>query len=85
VFIFSVMFKNEEMVLNDAGNMVAKTLSELSNHFEGVKIPEYVVMPNHVHFIVYLPGNIQLKTVVSEFKSYYWCPLKYSFGILFSF
>ena len=58
------------MNLNAAGNMVSMAMMELEERFPGVKIPYSVVMPNHVHFIVYLPGDIRLNNVVSSFKGY---------------
>lgn len=43
---------NGEMVLNDAGNMVAKWYCEIENKFPDIKTDEFICMPNHVHFIV---------------------------------
>ena len=46
------------MVLNDAGNMIAKQWHELSNRFLSVVLHEYVVMPNHFHGIIEFVGAI---------------------------
>lgn len=42
---------------NTPDKTVEKWLMELENKFCNVKICEYVVMPDHVHFIVSITGN----------------------------
>ena len=37
---------------NNPGRMIEKWLIELENKFCGVKIISYVIMPNHIHFII---------------------------------
>lgn len=37
--------------------MISKWLCELENKFLGVKIDEYVVMPDHIHFILWITGD----------------------------
>ena len=41
-----------EMILTDAGKMIAKWYYELENKFNDIKCHEMVVMPNHFHCIV---------------------------------
>ena len=43
-----------EMLPNDAGRMVVHWWHELSRKFEGTHPGELVVMPNHIHGILYL-------------------------------
>ena len=43
---------NGEMILNDAGKMVAKWCAELSHKFPDITSEIYVVMPNHFHVII---------------------------------
>ncbi|MCD6560194.1 MAG: transposase [Deltaproteobacteria bacterium] len=43
---------NDEMVLNDAGKMIALEWSELPERFPHVKLDEFVIMPNHFYGIV---------------------------------
>jgi len=43
-----------EMRLNDAGQMVQSVWAELTQHYAGVDIDGFVVMPNHIHGIVIL-------------------------------
>lgn len=44
------------MQSNDAGRMVQETWDELPNHYAGVESDAFVVMPNHMHWIVVLVG-----------------------------
>ena len=44
--------KNEEMVLNDCGEIANQLWLEIPNHFEDVKLDEHIIMPNHVHGII---------------------------------
>ena len=42
--------------LNDAGKMVERVWSELTGHYPGVELDEFIVMPNHMHGIIVLVG-----------------------------
>ena len=43
---------DDKMVLNMAGEMIAKWIYKLGNNFENIFINGMVIMPNHVHFVV---------------------------------
>ena len=43
------------VTLTDLGQMVDKMILSLPNRYPGVQIEKYVVMPNHVHLLLYLP------------------------------
>ena len=43
---------NNNMQLNNAGEMVNKILQELPEYYSNMKTNEFIVMPNHVHVIV---------------------------------
>ncbi|MEA2096916.1 MAG: transposase [Candidatus Cloacimonadota bacterium] len=47
--------KNE---LNDAGQIVNDRIKWLENHFEYIKIIKFIVMPNHVHFIIQIIDDV---------------------------
>ena len=65
--------------LNDIGKFVEKKLKEIEKHFETIKIHDYVIMPNHLHFVLEQtnvgagldqPANkITIGNVVGLFKS----------------
>jgi len=43
---------NDNMVFNDAGNMIEKLWREIPNHFKNTRLHEYIIMPNHIHGII---------------------------------
>jgi putative transposase len=47
-----------EMVLNDAGRMIEKWFQKLPTKFDGIVSDEYVVMPNHIHFVIENIGSV---------------------------
>ena len=42
----------EKCVLNELGGAVEASLKSLGERYDGVEINEFVVMPNHVHFLI---------------------------------
>jgi putative transposase len=44
--------ENAEMILNDLGRIVEQRWRALPEHHPNVELDEFVVMPNHVHFII---------------------------------
>ncbi|HEX8453948.1 MAG TPA: transposase [Longimicrobium sp.] len=42
------------LIPNDAGHMVHYWCDEVANRFNGVRVGERVIMPNHLHAILYL-------------------------------
>lgn len=51
---------NEEMNLSLKGVVAFKCLQEIPNHFDNVTLDIFVVMPNHVHAIIFVdpPDNV---------------------------
>ena len=43
--------------LNELGNIVDCELKKIPEYFKNVKINEYVIMPNHLHFIIQIDNN----------------------------
>ena len=37
--------------------MVDKWISEIKNKFYDITVDKYIIMPNHVHMIIFLSGN----------------------------
>jgi len=58
-----------------SGEMILKWLKEIENKFAGIIIDKYVIMPNHIHFLVYLPcapgghAGPPLQKIVEWFKT----------------
>jgi putative transposase len=53
--LFGVI-KNNEMVLNDAGNMLDTWWKKIFQTYKNTVMDEYVIMPNHIHGIIILVG-----------------------------
>ena len=45
-----------EMQLNGAGEIVDESWQQITNHFTGVDIDQYIIMPNHFHSIITTVG-----------------------------
>jgi len=43
-----------KMILNPAGEMIRKWLRELENKFKNISLDEYIIMPNHIHLIIFI-------------------------------
>jgi len=46
-----------EMILNYAGNIVQQWYLDIPNHFPNVKLDAFIIMPNHVHGIIFITEN----------------------------
>lgn len=55
VCLFGEVIKRN-VVLNDAGRLVKAVWDEIPDHYAGVAVDEFVVMPNHIHGIITLVG-----------------------------
>jgi len=64
-----------KMTLNHAGDMIQTVWDEIPFHYAGIEIDEFVVMPNHVHGIIVIAGNmgdagpLSLGDMVHRFKT----------------
>ena len=47
---------NNEMILNDAGQMIQSEWLKLPNRFSNIELHEYIIMPNHFHAILEIVG-----------------------------
>ena len=57
---------------NEPHKMIEKWLFEIENKYPGTKIDCFVIMPDHVHFVVIKPGDqigSPLQQIVSWFKT----------------
>lgn len=50
--------QNDEIALNDAGQIAQECWLDLPNHYKNCKLHAFVIMPNHVHGIIEIVGNV---------------------------
>ena len=56
--------------LNECGMIVRNALENLSTHYKGVYVENYIVMPNHIHAIIVLENQDKtLSEIIGLFKS----------------
>ena len=59
--------------LNRYGNLAAEYIERMQHIFPGVKVDNYVVMPNHIHAIIVLgeakDRSQSLSTVIGQYKT----------------
>ena len=61
------------VMLSNIGKDVETNLLKLPRIFDGIVIKPYIIMPNHIHFVVQLTGrhgDLPLHKLVGQFKSY---------------
>jgi len=49
--------ENEIMQLNEYGEIAANAWKEILNHYNDIGLDEFIIMPNHVHGIIFLFDN----------------------------
>ncbi len=52
-----------DMILNDAGHMVENCWNEIPTHFPHMQLDQFVVMPNHVHGILWITKAVGAKNI----------------------
>lgn len=61
--------------LNNAGKIAAEEMHNLSSHYDGLIVDNFIIMPNHVHAIIVIEKqcetqkNLSLSTVVGLYKA----------------
>ncbi|MBT4315002.1 MAG: hypothetical protein HOD54_02835 [Candidatus Magasanikbacteria bacterium] len=55
--LFFGKIENEKMILNKFGQIAQDCWLDALNHFRGIELGEFIVMPNHVHCIVVITGD----------------------------
>jgi len=52
---------NKKMILNELGNFTDQSIQGIHQNKENVTIINHVVMPNHVHILLYLNNSLESK------------------------
>lgn len=64
---------NGEVVLNEYGRIVQKWWDDISIHFPGVETGVFIVMPNHVHGVIFIVhdgrGAVPAPLIVSDVQN----------------
>jgi putative transposase len=47
-----------EMILNEYGHVVTKCWYDLTNHYAGITLDAFIVMPNHIHCIIVINNDV---------------------------
>ena len=68
------IINSEFLPLNNVGKIIEKNLMVWQNTYKNVKIENFVIMPNHIHFFISILGsesgnkNPDVSRMVSQFK-----------------
>ena len=52
-----IILPNENINLSAYGKIVDNVINDIPNHYTGTEILKYVIMPNHIHILLYLSYN----------------------------
>ena len=69
-----IILPQNKVNLTNYGQIVENALLLIPNYYEGASIDEYVIMPNHIHFILTIRNNGRMissptmSTIVGQFK-----------------
>mgnify|MGYP000918752908 FL=1 len=47
-----------DLVLTNIGEIIKRGINDINNHYKNVKVHKYVIMPNHIHLILVLEGEM---------------------------
>jgi len=61
---------NEKMELNNIGITANKFWLEIPKHFQNIILDEYIIMPDHVHGIIFIDKDIPAKNECRECDEY---------------
>lgn len=72
------IFHRASCLLTPTGKLVAQQIQEMEHHYSHIYIDKYVIMPNHIHMILFIsentfsssPANSVIPSFVSTFKRF---------------
>jgi putative transposase len=57
---------NDDVRLNEFGMLVKHTWDNLPTHYDGIELDAFIVMPNHVHGIIILADEPEMRRSIPE-------------------
>jgi REP element-mobilizing transposase RayT len=60
--------QNGKMILNDFGNIIDYHWKNIPSHFQNVDLDQFIVMPNHLHGILWLVDDDDMATYLAGAK-----------------
>lgn len=48
-----------KIYLSDYGNIVNDRIAEMNKTYENMLVEKYIVMPNHIHLLIYIDNNVK--------------------------
>lgn len=59
----------DAMKLNELGERVQWHWYDLPNHFQNIKIDVFVVMPNHIHGVIFITDDVGMRSIASGIRT----------------
>jgi REP element-mobilizing transposase RayT len=56
---------NGRSILNEYGSVVESSWLQIPNHYKNTELEEFVIMPNHIHGIIIIVGNAEMRSVLN--------------------
>ncbi len=66
---------NAEVQLSDIGSIAYKLWYEIPEHFPDITLDEFIIMPDHIHGIIIINGNLKHCVVGSLHRYLYGSPI----------
>lgn len=63
-------YKSVDVNLSETGNIVKETIEYINQHNENILIDKYVIMPNHIHMIIFVGKPEGTSRMPSPTKNY---------------
>ena len=62
---------NNQMALSKIWQIADTYINDIQNHYPYIRIDEYIIMPNHIHIIIFIENNIN-NTEIDDINSSKW-------------
>ena len=66
---------DKQLRLNDFGNTASECWQAIPKHFPKIKLDEFVIMPNHIHGILFITDNHRGKALPCSYKGKFGNPV----------